>query len=84
MVAFSRPRPQEAEVFRRVYDRIFYGGYLAASDAAIDDVIARYTRRNIAIQFKRFLSYDNGSIQALRKMGDRAARRLARRIGNTN
>lgn len=83
MAVSSRPRPREAEVFRRVYDQIFYGGYLAASEAAIDDVITRYSRGNIAIQLKRFLSYDNGSIQSLRKKGDRAARRLARRVGQT-
>jgi hypothetical protein len=70
-------------VFRKVYDLVFYGGYLAASEAAVDDVVARYSRGNIAIQFKRYLAYENGTIQALRKMGDRAARSLARRIGRS-
>ena len=81
MAVSSRPRPQEVEVFRKVYDQVFYGGYLTASEAAIDDVVARYSRGNIAIQLKRFLSYDNGTIQSLRIMGDRAAGRLARRFG---
>ena len=71
-------------MFRKVYDQVFYGGYLAASEAAIDDVVARYSRGNIAIQLKRFLSYDNGTIQTLRIMGDRAARRLARRFGQSS
>jgi hypothetical protein len=75
----SGPAAQrESTVFQKLYDTIFYGGYLAASERALRDTVSRYARGNIALQFKRYLTADQ--LHDLHIDGDKAAKRLAKRI----
>ncbi len=65
-------------MFSRLYDKIFYNGYLAASERAVEDIVARYARGNVSIQFKRYLTADK--LHALHVDGDKAAKSLAKRV----
>ena len=67
------------KLFRKILDQILYGGYQAKLDAAKDDIVARYSRGSITVQFKRFMMSDDAD--ALHAAGNKAARRLARRVG---
>lgn len=58
-------------------DKIFYGGYEAASQKATERVVSRYARGNTSIQLGRYLN--STKMEKLRTNGDRAAARLAKR-----
>lgn len=63
----------------KLFDRLLYGGYRAELDSAADDIVARYSRGSIALQLKRFMMPDD--TEALHEAGDKAAKRLAKRVG---
>jgi hypothetical protein len=64
-------------VLRNLIDKLFLGGYEAADRDSAARVVARYTRGNTSIQFRRYLT--DKKLERLRTDGDRAAGRLARR-----
>jgi hypothetical protein len=63
----------------KIYDKVFYNGYLAACELAVQDIVARYARGNVLVQDRRFMS--ELERLALQKAADKAAKRLAIRIG---
>lgn len=64
-------------MFSKLIDKIFFGGYNAASRASAGRVVARYARGNTSIQLGRYLtSMKMGKLTA---DGDKAAARLAKR-----
>lgn len=64
-------------MLKELIDRIFYGGYDAASRSSTGRVVARFTRGNTSIQFGRYLN--SAKMEKLQADGDRAAARLAAR-----
>ena len=63
-------------MLHKLYDAVFYGGYLAASERSVRDTVSRYARGNIALQFKRYLTADQ--LRDLHIQGDKASERLAK------
>jgi hypothetical protein len=61
---------------------MFYNGYLSACERAVQDVVARYSRGNTSVQDRRFMTEVERA--ALHDEAERAANRLAIRVGRTN
>jgi hypothetical protein len=64
-------------VLSKLIDRLFYGGYEAASQISVGRVVARFARGNTSIQLGRYLN--SARMERLLSNGDRAAARLAER-----
>ena len=69
-------------MFAKFIDKLLHGNYRAEFDSATDDIVARYSRGSITVQFKRFMMADDA--EALHKAGDKAAKRLARRVARAS
>ncbi len=64
-------------VLRKLIDKVFYGGYEAASEAKAERSIRRYSRGNILLQQGRFR--DSEETEKLQAKGDKAAARAEKR-----
>lgn len=61
-------------MLRKLIDKLFYGGYEAASARSAERVVPRYSRGSILLQLGRFRNWDQAA--QLTADGDRAAARL--------
>ncbi|MEP2987424.1 MAG: hypothetical protein ABJN65_11715 [Parasphingorhabdus sp.] len=69
-------------MFKKLIDKIIYGGYESANRASTERVVSRYSRGNTSVQLKRYLS--TFKLEKLLADGDTAAKRLAERAKRSN
>lgn len=76
-MALAARRKRKYNVFHKLIDKIFFGGYEAADRESGRRAVARFSRGNTSVQLGRYM--DSAKLEKMKADGDRAAKRLARR-----